>query len=87
MRRELNEIEYLHWCIGQPFNIVLAMQVRGDLSQDRLRAALDKAQRRHPLLGVNTEIDPRGRPWLSSDGSASTVDRPSDDAVEIIGSS
>src|SRR5512147_685188 len=68
VRRELNEIEYLHWCIGQPFNIVLAVQVRGDLSSTRLRAALDKAQRRHPLLRVNTVIDPSGHPRFSSDG-------------------
>jgi hypothetical protein len=44
------------------------VQVRGDLTPDRLRAALDKAQRRHPLLRVNTEIGPDGRPWFSSDG-------------------
>ena len=31
MRRELNEIEYLNWCIGQPFNMVLAVPVRGVL--------------------------------------------------------
>jgi hypothetical protein len=68
VRRELNEIEYLNWCIGQPYNMVLAVQVRGDLTPDRLRAALDKAQLRHPLLRVNTEIGPNGRPWFSSDG-------------------
>jgi len=68
VRRELNEIEYLNWCIGKPYNMVLAVQVRGDLTPDRLRVALDKAQRRHPLLQVNTEIGPSGRPWFSSDG-------------------
>jgi len=68
MRRELNEIEYLNWCFGQPYNIVLCVQLRGDLAPDRLRAALDRAQERHPLLRVSTELGPRGVPWFSSDG-------------------
>jgi hypothetical protein len=68
MRRELNDIEYFNWCIGQPYNMVVVVGVRGDLKPDRLREALDKAQQRHPLLGVNTEIGPAGIPWFSSEG-------------------
>lgn len=68
MRRELNEIEYFNWCIGQPYNMVAAVQIRGDLRPDQLRQALAKAQQRHPLLGVNTEIGPTGLPWFSSEG-------------------
>jgi hypothetical protein len=68
MRRELNEIEYFNWCIGQPYNMVVAVQIRGDLGPDRLRRALDLAQQRHPLLRVNTEIGPAGLPWFSSEG-------------------
>jgi hypothetical protein len=68
MRRELHEIEYFNWCVGQPYNMVIAVKIRGDVRPDRLRVALDKAQRRHPLLGVNTEIGPRGLPWFSSEG-------------------
>ncbi|HEY3445776.1 MAG TPA: hypothetical protein VGK67_05390 [Myxococcales bacterium] len=68
MRRELNEIEYLNWCVGQPYNMVVAVQIRGDLHPDRLREALAKAQRRHPLLAVNTELGPSGLPWFDSEG-------------------
>lgn len=68
MRRELNEIEYFNWCVGQPYNMVVSVAFRGDLRAGRLRAALDDAQRRHPLLGVNTELGPRGLPWFSSAG-------------------
>ncbi|MGC4115636.1 MAG: condensation domain-containing protein [Myxococcales bacterium] len=68
MRRELNEIEYFNWCVGQPYNMVVAVRVRGELSPDRLREALAKAQERHPLLAVNTEIGPRGLPWFDSEG-------------------
>jgi hypothetical protein len=67
MRRELHEIEYFNWCFGQPYNMVLLVQVRGDLTPERLRPALDKAQERHPLLGVNIEIGARGIPWFSSE--------------------
>src|SRR5512137_5879 len=68
MRRELNEIEYFNWCVGQPYNMVVAAQLRGHVDPDRLRGALDRAQRRHPLLGVNTELGPAGLPWFSSAG-------------------
>jgi len=68
MRRELNEIEYLNWCIDQPYNMVVAVRIRGGARADRLREALDKAQRRHPLLGVNTEEPPGAVPWLTSEG-------------------
>jgi hypothetical protein len=68
MRRELNDLEYFNWCIGQPYNMVVAVQVRGELKPDRLRDALDKAQQRHPLLQVNTELGPAGIPWFSSEG-------------------
>jgi hypothetical protein len=68
MRRPLNELEYFNWCIGQPYNMVVAVQLRGDLSPAQLREALDKVQQRHPLLAVNTEPGPDGRPWFSSEG-------------------
>jgi hypothetical protein len=68
MQRELNEIEYFNWTVGQPYDMVVALEVRGALPPDRLRAALDKLQRRHPLLGVNTEPGPSGLPWFSSEG-------------------
>src|SRR5512137_2323091 len=68
VRRELNEIEYFNWCVGQPYNMVAAVQLRGQVNPDRLRRALDLAQSRHPLLRVNTEPGPGGLPWFSSAG-------------------
>ena len=67
MKRELNEIEYLTYCMGQPYNIVTAVMLRGGLTPDRLQSALDKAQQRHPLLRVNTILDSRGIPWFTSE--------------------
>jgi hypothetical protein len=68
MRRELNEIEYFNWCFGQPYNMVVAVRLRGELDAGALRAALDQAQLRHPLLRVNTDLGASGMPWFSSDG-------------------
>lgn len=66
--RELNEIEYLNWCIAQPYNMVVAVEIRGQMAPERLRVALDKAQVRHPLLAVNTELGPNRLPWFTSQG-------------------
>jgi hypothetical protein len=68
MRRALNDIEYFNWCVVQPYNMVVTLRVRGELPPERLRVALAKAQERHPLLRVNTELGPGGMPWFSSDG-------------------
>lgn len=68
VRRELNEIEYLNWCVAQPYNMVVAVEIRGEIDPEGLRLALDKAQVRHPLLAVNTELGPNGIPWFSSSG-------------------
>jgi len=68
MRRELNEIEYLNWCVEQPYNMVVAVRVRGAVTPLELRSALDRAQRRHPLLGVNTEIGANRLPSFVSEG-------------------
>ena len=68
IKRELSDIEYFQWIIGQPYNIVMAIRFRGDLPLDRLREGLDKAQQRHPLLQVTTVLDEQGRPCFTSDG-------------------
>jgi hypothetical protein len=71
VKREINEIEYLNYSMGQPYNIVTAVRLHGDLSPNRLRSALDKAQQRHPLLKVNTILDGRGIPWFTSENVGS----------------
>jgi hypothetical protein len=69
--------------MGQPYNIVTAVRLRGDLTSDRLQSALDKAQQRHPLLKVNTILDSRGIPWFTSEGIGAipltVIDREDDD--------
>jgi hypothetical protein len=83
MRRELNEIEYLNWCFGQPYNIVVSVRIRGNISPDRLQSALDKAQQRHPLLKVNTILEEQNMPWFVSEGVGAiplkVVDRAGED--------
>lgn len=71
MQRELNEIEYLNWCVEQPYNMVVAARIRGAVSERTLRAALDQARERHPLLRVNTEVGANGIPYFSSSGVGS----------------
>lgn len=65
--RELDDVEYLNWCASQPYNMVVAVELRGELTEQELRVALAKAQLRHPLLRVNTEVR-GGRPWFTSEG-------------------
>lgn len=67
MRRELNEIEYLNWCVEQPYNVVAVVTLGARLEASQLLAALDAVQRRHPLLGVNTVAD-QGLPSFDSQG-------------------
>jgi NRPS condensation-like uncharacterized protein len=67
MRREFNEMEYLEYCFGQPHNLVVAVRIRGNITPERLKSALEKAQQRHPLLKVNTILDRRGIPWFVSE--------------------
>jgi hypothetical protein len=45
-----------------PFNVVAVLQLAGDLSVPRLRAALDELQHRHPLL--RTRILPAGKDFF-----------------------
>jgi hypothetical protein len=68
VRRRLTEIEYFNWCVDQPYNIAVAVRLRGRLSPAGIRTALDKAQQRHPMLAVNTTLDALAAPWLDSDG-------------------
>ncbi|NHJ87275.1 MAG: hypothetical protein FK734_17560, partial [Asgard group archaeon] len=71
MKRELNELEYFQWIFEQPYNIVISVEVHGDISPNRLRIALDKIQQRHPLLGVTIILDEQGKPWFTSEGVGS----------------
>ncbi|MFX1479744.1 MAG: condensation domain-containing protein [Promethearchaeota archaeon] len=55
MERKLNDLEYLNFSIGQPYNLVVVLSIRGSLFEDELRIALKKAQEKHALLRVRIE--------------------------------
>jgi len=67
MRRELNEIEYMNFSFGQPYNIVLVLRIHGELTLEALEEAFKKLQQRHPLLRVRIELDAKGMPWFTSE--------------------
>lgn len=67
MRRELNEIEYMTWILGQQYNLVNWISVRGDVNLARFQEAVDRARQRHPLLQATIIKGPNGLPWLDSD--------------------
>jgi len=71
MQRELNEIEYLNWCVEQPYNMVVAVRIGGRVHPAELRAALDTAQLRQPMLRVNTKLGANGIPYFDSNGVGS----------------
>jgi hypothetical protein len=68
LSREFNELEYLSYAVGQPFNIAVMLQLEGSISIELLKKTLEKLQKRHPLLKVRIEYNDRGRPSFTSEG-------------------
>jgi hypothetical protein len=66
LRRALNNIEYATWIFGQPYNLLAAIRLQGDVDPDRLRIAIDRAQQCHPLLQATIVEGPGGIPWFDS---------------------
>jgi len=62
--RKLNELEYLNWLVGQPSNISMVVTIKGNLQEDHLSDALEKVQKKHPLLAAQLDIDEEGHPIL-----------------------
>lgn len=53
-----------------PFSVVtLAARIRGEVTESMLRAAVAKAQQRHPNLRVRIAVDAQGEPWFTSAGA------------------
>lgn len=63
-KRKLNEIEYLNWLIGQPDNICMSITIKGQLNNELLRNALDKIQKKHPILQARLDVNNEGHPHL-----------------------
>ena len=66
MKRKLNDLEYLNFSIGQPYNLVIVLRIKGFLSKDDLILALEKAQEKHPLLKVRIEGNEEDNYWFTS---------------------
>ncbi len=67
MKRKLNDIEYLNFSIGQPYNLAVALKMKGRITKEELKCALKRAQDRHPLLKARIETDENGTNWLTSE--------------------
>jgi len=67
MIRELNDLEYLNYTVGQPYNIVVMLRIKGKLTISLLEKALMKAQQRHPLLKVRIVQNEKGMPNFTSE--------------------
>jgi hypothetical protein len=63
-KRKLNEIEYLNWLVGQPYNISMAITIKGDFQKKKIRNALNKIQEKHPLLQAQLYVDENEDPYF-----------------------
>jgi len=63
-KRKLNEIEYLNWLIGQPYNISMAITIEGTFPEELLRNSLKKLQLKHPILQAQLDVNEIGEPYF-----------------------
>ncbi|MFX1551521.1 MAG: condensation domain-containing protein, partial [Promethearchaeota archaeon] len=67
MIRKLNALEYLNFSIGQPYNLVVVLCIKGAILKNELKIALGKVQQKHPLLKVRIQIDEEGSYYFISE--------------------
>ncbi len=70
MQRELNELEFLNYVLGQPYNIAMVVTIRGKTTTEAMRNALNKLQDRNPLLSVKVICNEKGLPWFYTNDHA-----------------
>lgn len=63
-KRKLNEVEYLNWLIGQPYNVSMSITIRGNLQKQKMRNALNKIQEKHPLLQAQLYVNKNEEPFF-----------------------
>ena len=68
MMREINDLEYLNYTIGQSYNLVVSLRIRGKLTKELLSDVFLKLQQRHPLLKVRMLEKDGEAPWFTSEG-------------------
>ena len=61
-QRKLNEIEYMNWTMGQPFNISMAISIKGAIDPKDMENALRKVQQKHPMLRAQLYTDHKKKP-------------------------
>ncbi len=66
MERKLNDLEYFNFSLGQPYNLVVVLSIRGSIFIDELKLALKKAQEKHPLLNVRIQGNDEDFYWFTS---------------------
>ena len=67
-KRAITPIERLF--TRHPFAVVtIVARIRGNVTESMVRAAVLKAQQRHPNLRVRIVDDENGNPWLTSEGA------------------
>ncbi|MEJ2251195.1 MAG: condensation domain-containing protein [Candidatus Lokiarchaeota archaeon] len=66
MERKLNDLEYFNFSIGQPYNLVVVLSIKGPILIDELKLALKKTQEKHPLLRVRIQGDNEDFYWFTS---------------------
>jgi len=64
--RRLSNGERL-WVRAPLASVAVAARIIGDVSEEKLKAALRAVRRMHPLLGVKVVFEDRNDAWLSSD--------------------
>lgn len=67
MLRELNDLEYLPLAVGQPFNVVVMMRIKGTISKEKLAEIMAKLQKRHPLLRARITKNEKGKPSFTTE--------------------
>lgn len=63
--RKLNEIEYLNWLIGQPYNVSMAITIEGNLNEEKVRKSIEKVQRKYPILQAQLDVNKQGESYFS----------------------
>ena len=67
MKRELNDMEYMNFSMGQPYNLAVVIRIKGNLTEELLSSVFVKLQTRHPLLKVRIEYEEDTIPWFTSE--------------------
>jgi Condensation domain len=71
MHRQLGANEGITWSYQQlrPMHFIIVGIIHSEIHREELQRALEKAQRRHPLLNVKIALDESQNPWFRKDSA------------------